>query len=175
MQVTSKNVQVTPRRRFPLALEGLGWYFLPQWAAELLSWRGFQWGIPLLLVLYLAVNRRRGALGQFGRVTAWAAAALAAAYGVSLAAGGGLARYLNGELSLLFSVGYYDGLFHWATGYLTLACAAVALYEAWDSMARLQAEAGVLRQARAVAQKYHSALEISWEGGVFTVQTALKL
>ena len=120
-----------------------GYYFLPEGLNAVLCRRELQWPPPILLLAYLILRRRDGTLRLLGRITAGAAAALAAALVCSWLRGGHLFRYVSLLPSNLAS-GYYDGLLYWITAYLTLACAGISAYCFVRELAGARAEAQTL-------------------------------
>ena len=125
--------------------QGCGFYFLPGGLNQLLNWQGFSWLIPLLLLLYLLLNRRRGFLRLLGWVSLGALALLLAGAAVSALRGGYLAAYLRDEITLLFQQGYYNGLLYWVTVYLTLVCAGISAYDLTRTLGGMMAETQALR------------------------------
>ncbi len=125
--------------------QGIGYYFLTSSWNAVLNWRGFLFLVPLLLLAYLFLNRRRGVLRLLGRVTVCSLAVLLIAAAVSALRGGYLASYLQEQVRALVSTGYYDGLLYWGTVYLTLACAGISAHALAGELSQMQAEARILR------------------------------
>lgn len=111
-------------------IQGEGYYFLPQNVTALFSRREISLLIILLLVLYLAMNRRRQFWKYLCIAAAWSAAALFAGYLVSLADGGQLASYINEGLIPELQAGIYSGLFYWLTLWLSIVAALISTYSA---------------------------------------------
>ena len=74
--------------------QGSGYYFLPEALNSLLSWRGFDYLIPLLLLGYLLLNRKRGFLRWLGAFSLCALALLAVCTLISALRGSYLSSYL---------------------------------------------------------------------------------
>lgn len=107
---------------------GAGYYFLPQRIAEVFSDRWISLIIPLLMIAYIIINTKRGALKLFLMLTVLSAAVLSVFYVISLSAGSYLSFYINESIISFIRYGYYDDLLHWVTIYLVLAAFAAALY-----------------------------------------------
>ncbi len=142
-------------------VQSCGYYFLPEAAVQILSWKGFSWLTPLALVVYLVMNRRRDFWRLLGRAAAWSAGALLAGYLISLAGGWYLSGYINTAVADLFRYGVYDGLLYWFTLWLAVACALISAYWFMRTLVRQRAEAQalalknqlILDSYRAVKQK----------------------
>ena len=129
-----------------------GYYFLPQPVYAALSWPGFSWLAPALLLAYLVLNRRRSFLRLLGRITLWSAGVFLLCVLISFARDSYLSRYLC-ELAGSIAAGYFDGLLHWLTQYLTAACAAAAIITGFSTISRIRTE------AQAIALKGELAME----------------
>lgn len=122
---------------------GLGYHFLPPGALSVLIWPGFEYLVPALLLTYFALNRKRAFWRRLGWCSLWAALLLGAAWLLSLAGGGYLARYLHLLLEDVAG-GYIRNLLYWVTVYLVLACAGIAAWGVMEAIARARAEASAL-------------------------------
>lgn len=118
--------------------QGEGYYFLPQWATDLLSRPEIGLFTALALVVYLAVNRRRHFWKYLGIAAAWSAAALLIFYFASSATGGSLSDYINSSISALIQTGFYDGLLYWITFWLTAVSTLISTYMALCAFADQQ-------------------------------------
>ena len=106
----------------PISLEQ-GAFFLPDRVSSFLGNPRFSLLIPLALLVYLLLNRRRNYWKNLLLITLWSAGALLIAYLFSLLRDGYLATYLNSIIPSLFQFGFYEGPAHWFTLWLTLVCA----------------------------------------------------
>lgn len=123
---------------FPI-VQSLGYYFLPEKAVQILTWRGLSWLTPAALVVYLLMNRRRNFWHLLKLAAMWSSGALLVCYLVSLATGGYLADYLHSQITALFQTGYYDGLLVWFTRWLSIVAAFISAYMVMRSFADQQA------------------------------------
>lgn len=121
-----------------------GYYFLPPELAAALSWQGFNWLLPALLLLYLILRRRNGTLRLLGRVTLGAAAVLLVSVLLSAPGDGRLFRYVQ-SIPASLAAGYFDGILYWVTEYLVLVCAGISAYQMARDFSRIRAEARTLR------------------------------
>lgn len=131
--------------------QGCGSYFLPEWANNLFVWAGFTYLIPMLLLLYLFLNRKRGFLKTLGLLTLCSLGALAVCAAVSALRGGYLSSYLAQVLFLELPQGIFSGLLHWLTVYLTLSCAAISVLGLVRTLGQLQAEARAMEVRQKLA------------------------
>lgn len=118
--------------------QGEGYYFLPQWATNLLSRPEIGLFTVLALVVYLAMNRRRHFWKYLGMATAWSVAALLIFYLASYATGGSLFAYINNSISTLIQRGLYDGILYWVTLWLTAVSTLISAYVAVRAFADQQ-------------------------------------
>ena len=146
--------------------QSTGTYFLPGPLLAVCSWQGLGPLTALALAAYLAMNRRRSFWRMFGWAALWSGGALLAAFLVSLARDGYLARYLRTAVRSLVQNGYYDGLLYWLTMWLTLVCALLSAAALVRGMIQTQA------QARANQVKYSLTLENYRESADKNRQTA---
>ena len=123
---------------------GLGYYFLNTALLNIFSWSGLQFLIPAAMLVYILLNIKRGFLKHFGLITLWSAAALLAAYLVSLFRGTYLSRYINESTVSLITSGYYNWLLHWITIYLVFACSAAAAYSMVYSLIKMKSDKNAL-------------------------------
>ena len=123
---------------------GFGSYFLSKALAGVLSWPGFTWLSPGLLLVYLVLCRRNGTLRLLRNTTLGAGAAFLLALLLSWLNKGALFTYVSG-LPAELAAGYYDGILYWFAVYLTLACAGISAYRLVRSIARGQAEVKALQ------------------------------
>ena len=118
--------------------QGSGYYFLPEALNSLLSWRGFDYLIPLLLLGYLLLNRKQGFLRWLGMFTLCTLALLALCAGASMLWGGAFSSYLR-EVGRQVSQGMYMELLTWATRYLVLASSTLSVLGLVRALGQLQA------------------------------------
>ena len=121
-----------------------GYYFLPPGLAAALSWQGFNWLLPALLLLHLILRRRNGTLRLLGRVTLGAAVVLLVSVLLSAPGDGRLFRYVQ-SIPASLAAGYFDGILYWVTEYLVLVCAGISAYQMACDFSRIRAEARALR------------------------------
>ncbi|OUN33913.1 hypothetical protein B5G27_10575 [Lachnoclostridium sp. An76] len=126
-----------------------GYYFLPQSVSDLFSHRGINFSVIILLVLYLAMNRRRQFWKHLCIAAAWSAAALLIGYIISLSGDGYLAFYIREGLIPELQAGIYSGLLYWLTLWLSVTSALISAY----GMARAFIDQGV--QAQSLRIKNH--------------------
>ena len=126
-----------------------GYYFLPQSVSDLFSHRGINFSVIILLVLYLAMNRRRQFWKHLCIAAAWSAAALLIGYIISLSGDGYLAFYIREGLIPELQAGIYSGLLYWLTLWLSVTSALISAY----GMARAFIDQGV--QAQSLQIKNH--------------------
>lgn len=105
-----------------------GSYFLPQGLTELLSRQGIDFLVPVLLLLYLAMNRNRHFWKYFGIACGWSAGAFLLCYLVSLVRGGYLAFYINDSLLPQIQAGIFGSLCYWISLWLAFTAAAISSY-----------------------------------------------
>ncbi len=140
-------------------VQGQGYYFLPDWAVDVLGNPRMGVVTVVLLVVYLAMNRRRNFWKLLGIATAWSAAALAACTAWSFATDGYLASYLVTQARSFVNVGYYDGLVCWLSLWLTAVSALISAYEVLRSFADQQAREQGLALKNRVTENAYRALE----------------
>lgn len=139
--------------------QGSGYYFLPEALNSLLSWRGFDYLIPLLLLGYLLLNRKRGFLRWLGAFSLCALALLALCAGASMLWGGAFSSYLR-EVGRQVSQGMYMELLTWATRYLVLASSTLSVLGLVRALGQLQAETRALQVRQQLAvESYQNILE----------------
>ena len=139
--------------------QGSGYYFLPEALNSLLSWRGFDYLIPLLLLGYLLLNRKQGFLRWLGMFTLCTLALLALCAGASMLWGGAFSSYLR-EVGRQVSQGMYMELLTWATRYLVLASSTLSVLGLVRALGQLQAEARALQVRQQLAvESYQNILE----------------
>lgn len=139
--------------------QGSGYYFLPEALNSLLSWRGFDYLIPLLLLGYLLLNRKRGFLRWLGAFSLCALALLALCAGSSMLWGGAFSSYLR-EVGRQVSQGMYMELLTWATRYLVLASSTLSVLGLVRALGQLQAETRALQVRQQLAvESYQNILE----------------
>lgn len=122
---------------------GLGYHFLPLGALSVLTWPGFEYLAPALLLAYFALNRKRAFWRWLGWCSLWSALLLGAAWLLSLAGDGYLSRYLPLLLEEVAG-GYFRNLLYWVTAYLVLACTGIAAWSVMEAITRTKAEASAL-------------------------------
>ena len=122
--------------------------FLPEAIWQFFSRPAISLGIIFLLLLYLFVNRSRHFFRHLGIVTAWSAAGLAVAYFVSLWQDSYLSSYINSEVSILISNGFYGGLTYWLILWLTIVCAAISVYGTMRAFTAQQSNLEMLSPAQ---------------------------
>ena len=137
---------------------GQGYYFLPKGLTRARPWRGFDWLLPLLLLACLALQRRRGALRYFARVSLVTAIAMAVATAVSAVRDGYLAMYLHSLLQQL-TMGLWHNLLYHITVYLTFAAAGITAYCVLAAALRQRAEASALAQRQKLTLENYRALQ----------------
>jgi pentatricopeptide repeat protein len=101
-----------------------GGFFLPADTVNLLGRQEIHLLAPLLLILYLAMNRRFWK--YFGIACVWSAGAFVVCCLISAASGGHLADYVLNHLPLELQAGYFSGLIYWLSLWLALTAAAVS-------------------------------------------------
>lgn len=139
--------------------QGSGYYFLPEALNSLLSWRGFDYLIPLLLLGYLLLNRKCGFLRWLGAFSLCALALLALCAGASMLWGGAFSSYLR-EVGRQVSQGMYMELLTWATRYLVLASSTLSVLGLVRALGQLQAETRALQVRQQLAvESYQNILE----------------
>lgn len=144
-------------RRISLSL---GYHFLSVSAVRILSGRAVGLSTLVMLLVYLAMNRRRDIWRYFGLAVAGSAVTLAAGYLVSLAVNGYLSTYLHSQVATLVEAGYYDSLLYWFTIWLTMVCAVISAYVVMRSFALQQAEAQTLHlKNQLILDSYHAIKE----------------
>ena len=138
-------------------IQSCGYYFLPEAAVRIFSWRGFVWLAPLAFAVYLVMNRRRDFWRLLGLTVAWSTGALLVTYLTSLAGGWYLSTYINSAIAELFEYGVYDGLLYWFTLWLAVVCALISAYWLMHSFVqhRMQAQALALKN-RLILDSYHA-------------------
>ena len=119
---------------------GYGEYFLPAWLQAVASIHWLTFVSPLLLLLYLVLQRDRAFWKNLVLASLWSVLGLGAAYAVSAAHGGYLSRYLSDELVSLQS-GYYQGLLSWFTLWLIVINTVLTAWSLMRSMANTETEA----------------------------------
>ena len=133
-----------------------GAFFLPEAVSQILSRREIGLVTVALLIVYLAMNRKRQFWRLFGLATAWSAAGLAAWDLVSKLTDGYLAYFLEEELSAL-TTGYYGNLLYWTVLWLTVVCALISAYGVAHSFADQQArEQGLALKNQMTAEGYRT-------------------
>lgn len=139
---------------------GCGNYFLPAPLNRLFTWRGFSLLLPLLLLIWLLLGRRRGTWRQLGWSVLTAGAAVLCVYLISLVRGGYLAWYINDMFVNLFQYGDYSGPLYWITLFLAADSAVIAVFGALRDFARMQADAQTLAlKNELTADSYRAAEE----------------
>ena len=140
--------------------QGSGYYFLPEALNSLLSWRGFDYLIPLLLLGYLLLNRKRGFLRWLGAFSLCALALLAVCTLISALRGSYLSSYLWNLFTMELPSGVYGGLLTWVTRYLVLACSVISVLGLVRALGQLQAETRALQVRQQLAvESYQNILE----------------
>ena len=145
---------------FPISA-GTGSVFLPPALLRVFTWPGMDFFVPAALLVYLLLNRKRSFWRYLGYITLCSAAVLLVAYLVSLARGGYLSYYLNGEFSYLFLHGAYNNLLYWLTVYLTVACSLIAGRGVVHSFVTMQAETQILRLKNSLLDENFHVMERS--------------
>ena len=131
--------------------------FLPEAIWQFFSRPAISLGIIFLLLLYLFVNRSRHFFRHLGIVTAWSAAGLAVAYFVSLWQDSYLSSYINSEVSILISNGFYGGLTYWLILWLTIVCAAISVYGTMRAFTAQQSNLEMLSlRSQLITDSYHA-------------------
>lgn len=123
---------------------GYGAYFLSPALNQVFTWRGFSLLVPLLLLVWLLLGRRRGTWRQLGFSALAAGAGVLCVYLVSLAQGSYPAQYINDLFCSLFQLGDYSRPLYWLTVFLVADSAAIAAYGVLRDLARMQADAQAL-------------------------------
>lgn len=119
---------------------GYGDYFLPSWLQKVASMTWATFVTPILLLLFLVLQRDRRFWKALALATGWSLLALATAYAVSSAHDGYLSTYLIGIVKDC-SQGYYQNLLYWFTLWLILICTVLTAWALMRSMADMAAEA----------------------------------
>lgn len=136
-----------------------GYYFLPQNVVNLFSHREVNLLIVLLLILYLAMNRRRQFWNYLCMAAACSAAALFACYLASLAGGGYLAFYINEGLIPQLQAGLYTGLLYWLTLWLSITAALISSYSMAHAFIDQKIQAQSLQIKNQMITESYQALE----------------
>lgn len=148
--------------------QGEGYYFLPLWAVELLSRPEIGISTAIALMVYLAMNRKRGFWKYIGLFAAWSGGALLICYLASLARGGYLSLYINESFLNLLQYGIYDGLLYWFTLWLTMVCTLVSAYVAVRAFADQNTEAQNLAlKNKMILESFHQIEENMKESSAF--------
>ncbi len=124
---------------------GAGYYFLPPAFTDALSSEWISFAIPVLILAYIALNAKRGALRRFLKLTALSAFVFGVLYVISLIKGSYLSRYINDSVLSLVNGGFYDGLLHWLTVYLVLSCSCIAVFDTFAAFADMRSESEALK------------------------------
>ena len=139
--------------------QGSGTAFVPPaLLAVLTSW----WAAllpPLVLALYLALQRRRAFWRRLGIAAAGSAAAMTAACLLSAAWDGMFHQQLLRTLDALVRQGAYTQALYWGTLWLLLVCTALAAWDLARAFAAAQGEARALRLRNDLALDSYRALE----------------
>ena len=137
--------------------QSAGYYFLPQQLTDVLILPVFRFVIPILLVIYLLANRKRGAIKELGWMSLFAGLGLLVATLWSYFKGTYLANYLIEQFRALAEGTYYDGLLYWLTMYLVFATTAITLYDTTRDFINLRTESRLLAvKNQLVLDNYHS-------------------
>lgn len=134
-----------------------GYYFLPQAAVRVLGGQAIPFLVVLLLLVYLAMNRRRRFWKYLITAAAWSAGALLVCFLVSLVKDGYLSRYINDALLPELRSGYYDGFLYWVSLWLAFVCAMISAYGVMQNLAgHLANEQNLRMKNRMVTESYHA-------------------
>lgn len=136
---------------------GMGFYFLPQNVAEILSWRGFEVISLLSLVAFLIMRRSKRFWKAFGLSAAVSGGIVLVCFLVSLAVGGYLSEYIITIINALFEYGYYFYVIYWLNIWIAVLCAVVTSYEAISNFAAQESEKQMLvLKNEIVTDGYHA-------------------
>lgn len=134
-----------------------GYYFLPQTAVRILGGQAIPFLVVLLLIVYLAMNRRRRFWKYLGTAAVWSAGALLVCFLVSLLKDGYLSRYINDTLIPELRSGYYYGFLDWVSLWLAFVCAMISAYGVMRTLAgHLANEQNLRMKNRMVTESYHA-------------------
>ena len=138
-------------------MQAEGGYFLPRSVADLLARREISFLVPVLLLVYLALNRKRKFWKYFGIACAWSIGAFLLCYLVSWISGGSLALYINGTLLPGLKAGYYGGALYWLSLWLSFTAALISAYGVLQVFSEHRAlEQALILRNRLVTENYHT-------------------
>ena len=136
-----------------------GLYFLPRSVSDALAGDAALLLPSFSILLYMALCRDRASWRRLGVVSAVSAAALTAAYLVSLAAGWELSSYVNQMVVWLFKFGDWRTPVHWLTVYLVFASTLLAAYGHISAVTATRTQTQVLALKNELAMESCRAME----------------